>query len=61
MSISKAGKKLGIKPSTAKLIVKKYRETGTFATRRVANMRETSSQEHQMSQNLPVSTVGSMD
>jgi transposase len=28
--ISKSGKRLGIKLSTAKLIVKRYRETGTF-------------------------------
>jgi hypothetical protein len=33
MSILGAGKSLGIKPSTAKLIMKKYRETGTFSTR----------------------------
>jgi transposase len=32
-SIAKAGRKLGIKPSTAKLIVKKYKETGGFALR----------------------------
>lgn len=32
-SIARAGRKLSIKPSTAKLIVKRFRETGTFATR----------------------------
>lgn len=34
MSIAKAGRKLHIKASTAKLIVKKYRETGLFTTKR---------------------------
>jgi hypothetical protein len=35
MSILGAGKSLSIKPSTAKLIMKKYRETGTFSTRNI--------------------------
>ena len=35
LSISEAGRRLGVKISTAKLIIKRYRETGTFATRRV--------------------------
>ena len=45
--IRKAGEKLGIKLSTAKLIVKRYRETGTFATRRVPIGEENSSEEPQ--------------
>ena len=32
-SIAKSAKELGIKPSTAKLIVKRYREEGTFFER----------------------------
>ena len=32
-TINKARKKLGIKPSTAKLIIKKYKTTGTFSSR----------------------------
>ena len=32
--INKAAKKLGIKYSTAKLIIKKYKETGTFFVKR---------------------------
>ena len=32
-SINKARKKLGIKPSTAKLIVKKFKSTGTYSAR----------------------------
>ena len=30
MSIAKAARMLGLKPSTAKLIVKRYREEGSF-------------------------------
>ena len=41
--IRKAGRNLGIKLSTAKLIVKRYRETGTFATRGVPATHESSS------------------
>ena len=33
MSIAKAGRALLLKPSTAKLIVKRYRETGSFFIR----------------------------
>ena len=40
LSISEAGRRLGVKISTAKLIVKRYRETGTFATRRVPGSHE---------------------
>jgi len=32
-SIAKSARELGIKPSTAKLIVKRYREEGTFFER----------------------------
>jgi hypothetical protein len=34
MTICKAGRKLCIKPSTAKQIVKKYRDTGMFFFRK---------------------------
>jgi transposase len=33
LTIAKAARKLGIKPSTAKVIVKKYKETGRFSMR----------------------------
>jgi len=36
LSIAKAGRRLHIKPSTAKLIIKKYRLTGTFFIKKTA-------------------------
>jgi transposase len=39
LSIAKAGKRLNLRPSTAKLIVKKFRDTGAFSMR---NLRQPS-------------------
>jgi len=36
-TIAMAARKLAIKASTAKLIVKKYRETGTFTIKKMPN------------------------
>lgn len=36
-SIARAAKKLNLKSSTAKLIMKRYRETGTFYQKRDSN------------------------
>lgn len=36
-SLSEAGRKLHINPSTVRLIVKKYRETGTYFNKRLRN------------------------
>ena len=42
-TINKARKKLGIKPSTAKLIIKKYKTTGTFSSRNQQGIDQTDS------------------
>ena len=36
-SLSEAGRKLHINPSTVRLIIKKYNETGTFFMKRLRN------------------------
>jgi transposase-like protein len=40
LSINQAAKEIGINPSTAKLIMKKYRREGTFAMRKVRQVPE---------------------
>jgi hypothetical protein len=40
-SIAKAGRRLSIKPSTAKLIFKKYKQTGTFFVKKWLHKSET--------------------
>lgn len=36
-TLSEAGRKLHINPSTVRLIIKKYKETGTFFMKRLRN------------------------
>ena len=52
-TINKARKKLGIKPSTAKLIIKKYRTTGTFSSRNQPAIDQTDCEEPQIDLTIP--------